>query len=439
METTTKAPILGPDIPSSDNPTEAYSFAKLNAYWQQYGNLFRLPITTGSGWIYVISDPTWVKHVLSSNHKNYRKGLGIERVRVLLGNGLMASEGERWHTQRKMIQPMVHRKRMSQIETIILQENQQLLSRWQQQAAQKEPIDITRDMSELTLNFILAAIFSDDLQTIVAKYQSNPFLLVSEDTNRNLEFARKFRELTKLVAEIIQKRRDQQHRPVDFLSHLIDARDKKTNEPMTDKQIINEVMTLVVAGHETTASSLNWVWFLLAKHPEHQQKILTEVLTVFGQQPFTLTKSDQLQHTQCVIKEALRLYPPGWLLTRRSINDDEIAGNPIKPNSDIYISPYLVHRNCDHWHEPDKFIPERFHNDAAVERQKFAYIPFGAGPRNCLGDEIAMLEMQMHIAYMLKHFEITLNSTDQIELEADVNLRPKNHLLLKITPRKTCQ
>jgi cytochrome P450 len=221
----------------------------------------------------------------------------------------------------------------------------------------------------------------------------------------------------------------------DYLSMLMNARDKETGDPMTERALIDEVMTLVVAGHETTASGLNWVWYLLARHPEADARLHAEIeatpeLTAPG-----LGRMEELQYTQNVINEALRLYPPGWVLSRRCVEADELSGFVIPAGTDVLLSPYLLHRHPRFWKDPEAFRPERFDAEHEAERPRFAYIPFAAGPRHCIGESLALYEMLMHLYKVARHYRLKLASDEPIELEAQINLRTRKPLFMRLERR----
>ncbi len=418
-----------------------YDLALLVDGFARYGDLYQLPPAKSSGRdsnIVVVSDPIWAKHVLSANHINYTKGIGIERVRILLGNGIMVSEGSFWRKQRKLLQPSFHPQVLQGFSDQLQACNRALLTKWQAAVAKQHPINITADLSHVTLQFILKAILSDDLEHITQSQGSNPFDIVTEESARDLQFARKFRELTRLVRDIIAQRRDTGDRPFDFLSLMMEVRDRKTGKGMSEKELVDETMTLIIAGHETTASALNWTWYLLSQHPDIEAKLHHEVDTVLAARLPSLDDLPALPYTKQVLQEALRLYPPGWLLTRRAIGEDTIAGYSIAPDTDIFISPYIMHRHPEYWPDPERFDPERFTEENAAGRHRFAYIPFAAGARNCIGDHLAMCEMQLHLATMAQHFRVTYHGTSPVglsDLEAQVNLRAKAPLPLTLVAR----
>ena len=406
------------------------------AFSQQYGDAFRVFSPVTQGHIYVLSHPEHVKHVLVNNHQNYTKGIGIERVGILLGNGIMVSEGELWRRQRRMVQPAFHRDVIARMVEHIRAANLQLLEKWTACAERKQEINLTQDMSEVTLNIVLRAIFSDDLDVMSAATGANPFALLTEETERNLGFAYKFRALSKLIMDCVNRRRAQNQEKFDLLAMLMGARDRKSGEAMSDKQLLDEVMTLIVAGHETTASALNWMWYLLSQHPAVEQQLHREIDNLLTA-PETIEDTTRLPYTRQVIEETLRLYPPGWLLTRRSIDSDNIGGYAIAPKTDVFVSPYIVHRHPDFWDHPERFDPERFEPAQVAQRNRFAYLPFALGPRACIGEQFAMVEMLLHVAILACRIRLQYVPTQPVELECQVNLRSKYSFTMRPEKRSS--
>ena len=214
--------------------------------------------------------------------------------------------------------------------------------------------------------------------------------------------------------------RSEQHD--DLLAMLMLARDRKTGDAMDERLLLDEVMTLVVAGHETTASALSWLWYSLSQHPHVEQRLHAE-LDCLDAPPADLESLAALPYTRQVIEETLRLYPPGWLLTRQSIDADEIAGCEVAPDTDIFICPYIVHRHPAFWADPERFDPERFSAEASATRSRYTYLPFALGPRACIGEHFAMAEMLIHVAMLARHIRLRYLPTAPVELQCRINLR----------------
>jgi cytochrome P450 len=406
---------------------------RLCEYFARYGNVYRVFAPSRGVYDYVINHPDDIKHVLLSNHRNYTKGQGMDRVKILLGNGIMTSEGDFWRRQRRMMQPDFHRRVLGRFAQLIHEVNERFIERWAGRAALGEPVNVTDDASELTLQIVLESIFGDDLERVEREQGANPFEVVAKEQNRDLKFAFRFRSLGKLIGELIARRRRESEERPDFLAMLMAARDHD-DQPMSDKELIDEVMTLIVAGHETTAAALTWTWYLVARHPDVAAELEAEA-DRSTEGLLGLDAAESLAVAHQVVQEALRLYPPGWLFTRRALEDDEIGGFPVAARTDIFISPYTLHRHPDFWSAPEEFQPARFAGIDAKERHRFAYIPFSVGPRHCIGENMAMFEMLVHVNRMARRFRLRLLNDDPIELEAQINLRPRSNLLMTVTNR----
>ncbi|MGI9307699.1 MAG: cytochrome P450, partial [Gammaproteobacteria bacterium] len=243
----------------------------------EYGGIVRVQSHERKSDCFVLSDPEYVKHVLITNHTNYRKGIGFERVKMLLGNGIIVSDGETWRKQRTMIQPAFKQTNIAKMSAYIRDCCADVVPKWRELAAVNATIDITTAMSEYGLDVILRCIFSDDLEKMCAKAGENPFAFLAQEAERDLGMAKRFRELSRVVRECVEERRASGERPFDFLSALIDARDKKTGNGMSTKEILDEVNTMIIAGHETSAGTLNWAWYLISQHPEVEARLLEEL------------------------------------------------------------------------------------------------------------------------------------------------------------------
>ncbi len=418
------------DIGSTDDSLE-----RMIELFALHGDIYRVYVPARQSHTYVIHHPDDVKRVLVSNHRNYTKGLGLDRVKILLGKGIMTSEGELWTRQRYMMQPLFHRRVITRFAEVIGTANSQLLARWEALARRGEPVDVTDEMSALTLDIVLRAVFGRDLERMSAELGGNPFEVVTREQERNLQFAFRFRSLTKLVAGLIERRRREKEEHFDYVAMLMSARDKDSGAPMSERQLIDEVLTLVVAGHETTASGLNWTWYLLSQHPEVEARLHAELDAVADDPAPDLAQMERLPYTQQVINEALRLYPPGWLLSRRAVEPDVLCGYEIPAGTNVLLPLYLLHRHPRYWKDPDAFLPERFAPEHEGERPRFAYMPFAAGPRHCIGETFALYEMLMHLHRIARHFRLIHVPDQPIELEAQINLRTRHPLRMRLERR----
>jgi cytochrome P450 len=399
------------------------------------GDAYRAHSPTLGRDLWVLSHPDHVRHVLIDHHARFTKGIGIERVAILLGNGLMTSEGDHWRTQRKMVQPSFHRKVIATWMPHIHAATERLAGRWQQAARRGEPVNVTQDMSEATLDVVLLALFGEDLARLEAAHGANPFALLTDHTARNLAFAYKFRQLGRLIMDDVARRRRDGVRCNDIVSLLLDARDRQSGEPMSDRELLDEIMTLIVAGHETTAASLNWFWYLLTQAPDVEVRLHAEVDGAPDVPP-SYDALARFPYARRALDETLRLYPPGWLLTRRAISAGMLGGYALPAGTDVLISPYIVQRHPAYWERPDAFDPERFLPEAAAARNRFVYLPFGLGPRACIGEHLAQIEMHAHAIMLARRFSLDLVPGQTIEIEPQVNLRTRQPVYMQVKMRR---
>ena len=402
---------------------------------KEFGEIFKLFSPFRKSFTYIITHPDYVQHVLIKNNRNYTKGAGIEQVKLLLGNGIFTSEGDYWRRQRRMVQPAFHRQVIAGFSAKMVKLNTQLLAKWKSQAAQKKPVNITEETSKITLQTVLDCLFSHDLESTMAQQGKNPFHLLTEQPERNLAFALAFKQLGAFVKEYRRKRIEENRTEHDFLSMLMESRDKDTGLPMSEKEVVEEALTLVVAGHETTASVLNFLWWQVAMHPAVAERLHEEARAISKEVP-DFEDIPRLAYTRQVIHEVMRLYPPGWLLTRRAIAEDQLGPYKVPPKTDIFIPVYFLHRNANYWPQPDVFDPGRFLQTDNNPLHKYAYIPFSGGPRQCIGDYFATVEMVLHVATVAKYFHLKYTG-DAVNLEAHINLRTKKDLLFELELRSS--
>ncbi len=401
----------------------------------RYGDVYRVFVPARRSYTYVIHHPDDVKRVLVSNHRNYTKGIGLDRVKILLGKGIMTSEGELWKRQRHMMQPFFHRRVVTAFADRVAAANERLLERWEGLERAGEPVSLTDEMSALTLEIVLRAIFGRDLDRLTRSLGANPFDVVTREPARDLQFAYRFRSLTKLVAELIARRRAQPEEHFDFVAMLMSARDKESGEPMGERELIDEIMTLIVAGHETTASGLNWTWYLLSQHGAAEARLHQELDAAPEIEAPSLAQMEALTYTRQAVDEALRLYPPGWLLSRRTIEADVLGGYPVPARTNVLLPLYLLHRHPAFWKDPEAFHPERFAPEHEAERPRFAYMPFAAGPRHCIGETLALYEMLVHLYKVARRYRLVFVPDRPLELEAQINLRTRFPLHMRLERR----
>jgi cytochrome P450 len=404
----------GPDEPYS--PTQDL-LSWMSNYFKRYGNIYKASVYGSS--VYMISAPDYAEHVLRKNWQNYKKGMAIKRIAWLLGNGLMVSEGEFWKRQRRMIQPAFRHNAIGALSHVITAANVALLERWKEAAREKKSVNATRDISRMVAESVLMAIFGVDYEHVRPH-----FSILTDESARNLQFAEEFRSLGKIVSRVAAERRKKNIKSTDILGMLMEARDRDSGQIMPDRQLVNETMTLIVAGHETTASTLNWVWYLLSQHPEVEEKLWRELNDVHASELPDLNDG-RFTYTRHILDEALRLYPPGWLMTRRALKDDYLGDYFVPAGTEIYISTYHIQRHPELWEAADCFRPDRFGPDFSQERHPPTMLPFSVGPRNCIGEIFARLEMQIHLMMIAKQLRLGYEGKKPPELDAAVNLRSK--------------
>jgi cytochrome P450 len=395
----------------------------MSRQFKEFGNIYKASIYGTSA--YVITDPRHAYHVLVQNWQNYVKGQIIKRVSFLLGNGIMVSEGELWKKQRRVVHTALHRNSIGALSKLITTANLALLEKWQRSADNNESVNVTRDVSSMILEVVLVSIFGVDYASVKPHFN-----ILSEEPARNLEFARQFRFLGQIILDVVSDRRKEHSMSPDILGVLMTARNPQGCPVMSDRQLINEVMTLVVAGHETTASTLNWMWYLISQHPDVEEKLAKELSSLPGSNVLELDDLPKFPYARQILEECLRLYPAGWLMTRKALNDDRLGDYFVPTGTEIYISPYFIQRHPDLWDSPDRFDPDRFAPDHLQDRHRLAMLPFSAGPRNCIGELLARIEMQIHLMIVAKQLRLRYVNTMPIELEAGVNLRSKHDFIM---------
>ncbi len=395
----------------------------------EYGNVVAMKSTRGRD-VYFVNEPAAIQRVLVRDHEKYVKGPGFERVKLLLGNGIFVSDGAHWRRARRMAQPGFTRRKLRGLIELITERVEARAERWEAQAAANEPVDITTEMSDFALELILRAIFGPDYDDRIVADGENPFSFLAEEFSRDINLVVKFRALRKFILEIIESRRGRAADGFDFLSVYMAAVDK-SGEPFTDRELLDEVMTLIIAGFETSAGTLNWAWYLLATHPDVAERVIDEVQAVFSEDAeITSERLNELVFLEQVINEAMRLYPPGWVFSRRALEDTDIGEFDVPEGTDLFFSPYILHRTEEFWSQPDVFDPGRFSPDRYDADQESAFIPFSLGPRRCIGEYFAMLEMKINLALLVPRFEMRALTEDVPQLDLGINLRSKGSIML---------
>ncbi len=403
--------------------------------------------------VYMVSTPDLVREILLAGEERFTKHETADDYMLtpLLGEGLLTSHGEQWRRQREITQPMFQRNRVEQFAPQITDAAVALAGRWST-ASKNEPVHADLDLTALALEVVALAILGSDLSGVgqgfgtavdavnAAMSHGDPRDTPDDPTviGHYAAFDRAKRTIDRIVALLIDARKflgAADSGPSDLLSVLLDARDPATGEPLSAEELRAQVMTMVMAGHETTAKALTWSLYLMTQHSGVAAEVRNEIDTVVGDRPVSLGDLPSLGLCRSVLQESMRLYPPIWVISRRAVHDDQLAGFDVPAGSLVTVSPWVMHRSSDYWPEPDSFDPSRFLSDDGPA--PFTYLPFGGGPRVCLGRGFAQLEAQLVFATLCQRLKFDLWPDHVIEPQALVTLRPSNGLLLSVEPRVT--
>jgi cytochrome P450 len=425
------------------------SLGFLSAMVRTYGDIVTLPF--GPVRVYLLCHPEHVTYVLQEHAPNYGKSRFSAQVRPLLGQGLATSDGALWRMQRRLVQPAFHRERLAALAGTITTATQAMLARWAAHAAAGTALDMLAEMTRVTGEVIVRALFGTALPEAVGRTMFTDFTTVTGYLRTHMltltpwsawlptpgrrQFQAALARLDHLVWHHIQARRQQEGDQGDLLALLLAARDPATGEGMAPQQLRDEVMTLLFAGHETTALALTWTWYLLACHPEVAERLWRDVTAVLAGRMPTVADLPHLPYTRMVLEEAMRLYPPAWMIARAARAADVIGGYPIPAGTTVFLSPYLTHRHPAVWAEPEQFDPDRFGAERAAARAPGAYFPFAAGPRACLGAPLAMMEAQLIVAQVVQAYDVALVAGQQVVPQPRLTLRPRHGVSMVVRAR----
>ncbi len=411
---------------------------------RRYGDVVALRL---AAWpVVLLNHPDHVEYVLVKNHRNFVKHRFFWRhVDAIFGRGLLTSEGEFWHRQRRLLAPGFHAQRLAGYGGIMVRHTERMLDRWRP----GEVRDVHADMMALTLGIAAKTLFDADVDRDVAEIGGAVDALVKEIAARfrrpfripdpvplpgNIRYLRGLRRIDRLVTRIIRERQELAEDRGDLLSTLLLARDDE-DRPMTERQIRDEVITLLLAGHETTAVALSWTWHLLSQHPAIDAKLAAELRDVLGGRAPRVDDLPRLCLTEQVVTEAMRLYPPAWGIGREALADCEVGGYAVPPGMTVFISPWVLHRDPRYFDRPEEYRPERWGGDFARQLPRFAYMPFGGGPRICIGNRFAMMEAVFVLATVAQRFHLEWQSERPVLPLPSITLRPKGGIWVKLVPR----
>jgi cytochrome P450 len=410
----------------------------------RYGDAVRLPL--GPKTLHLFNHPDHAKHVLADNAANYHKGIGLIHARRVMGDGLLTSEGELWRAQRKTIQPVFQVKRIAKQFTAIAEEAELLVKRLRAYQG-AEPVDMREEMTGLTLGVLGRTLLDADLgafdsigHSFEAVQDQAMFEMMTLGTvpiwsplPKQIRFRRARRELQDIVDRLAA---DRAAHPTpesdDVISRLIESTAGETDPQVARSRLRDELVTLLLAGHETTASTLSWAFYLVDKHPEVWERLHAEAVEVLNGDALGYEDLHRLQYTSMVLEEVMRLFPPVWILPRLAQQKDEIGGFHVPAKADVLICPYLLHRHPGFWADPDRFDPERFAPGNTAGRNRYAYIPFGAGPRFCVGNNLGMLEATLVLATVARDLRLRKVPGYQVVGEPMLTLRVRGGLPMTV-------
>lgn len=411
---------------------------------RSYGDIFHYRFLHRH--VYFLNHPDLIKDVLLTRAPNFRKGDAVRMNRRIFGNGLLANEGASWLEQRRLIQPAFHRTRIESYAATMVEYTERLLTEWKP----GELRDLHSDMMRLTLEIVCRALFNVEigaeedriagaLNTMMQLGTGGrlllPQLLRRIPTSANRRYEKATQVLDEVVYGLIRaKQAHPEHRSNDLLSALLEAR-YEDGSAMSNPQLRDEVMTLLLAGHETTAVTLSWIWLLLAQHAEVEQKLHSELENVLGGRAAVAQDISGLTFTDCIVKEAMRLFPPAWALVRTAMTDIDVGGYTIPAGSSVVMSQWVMHRDPRFYEEPELFRPERWLDDRSKSLPRFAYFPFGGGPRICIGASFAMTEAVLVLATIAQSWQMHLTDALPPRPVPGITLRPEGGVHLRVTRR----
>lgn len=419
---------------------------------RQHGDLVLFDL--GKQRAVLVNDANLVKQILQDRHPHYDKNtIQYNMLATVTGRGLLTADGEDWFKHRRMQQPAFVRPRLeTSLVPHIVPAAQRMLDRWQIAAQRGELLDVDREMMDVALEVVGQALFSLDLSRDARRLTSavlvcldhiihlarNPHLSLLPDwlpQPGRQKFKHALKELNQSVEEIIRQRRAAGGPPPDDLvTMLLNARDPESGEGLSDAQIRDELITILIAGHETVASALTWTWLLLAQNPDAFQRLRAEVHSVLPDRDPNAEDLQCLPYTAAIFDEALRLYPPAWLITRRVVEADSYYDVRVDPGTLVILSPYALQRHPRYWPDPHTFRPERFLPDTTKTYPRYAYIPFGGGPRLCIGNHFAKMEAAIIIAMVARRFRLERADSAEVFPESLVTLRPRGGLPMRPIP-----
>ncbi|HSL01873.1 MAG TPA: cytochrome P450 [Rubrobacteraceae bacterium] len=411
---------------------------------REYGDISRFRLINVR--VYLLNHPDYIDYVLVRNNRNFIKSRRTREQLRFLGEGLLTSEGDFWRRQRRLAQPAFHKDRIAAYGRTMVEHTEAAVAGWQDGRVH----DVYQEMMRLTLRIASTTLLGSDVDgqagvigsalDVLARRFSGPksYLLpvpAALPTPANRRFRRAVGQLDEVVYGIIRKRREKAEETGDLLSMLLEAKDEETGERMTDKQLRDEALTILLAGHETTAIALSWTFYLLSRHPVVEGKLSMELREVLGGRVPEAQDMSRLRFTGMVVKESMRLYPPAWGIGRQAVAGCEIGGYGVPAGTQLVMSPWVMHRDPRYYEDPETFDPDRWATEAARQLPKYAYFPFGGGPRLCIGRSFAEMETLLVLAAIVQKWNLKLAEVGRIEPRPSVTLRPEKGIMMMVRRR----
>ncbi len=399
-----------------------------------------------------VAHPDLVKYVLQDNNKNYIRGKFYKNFKLFFGDGLLTTDGDYWLKHRRLAQPIFHRQNVSSIGVSMTAAVSNMLKDWEVYADKQQDFDIVPELMRLSLSILGNALFSIDLGQFASKVRPavrfgleaivqrngsiNSIIPEWVPTPHNKGVIKARQTLDDIVYQVIDEHKRGVHQGRDLAVMLMDARDEETGLGWSDKEIRDELMTIFLAGHETSGTAMGWILYALSKHPEVRRRLEDELESVLGGRTPTVEDLPALPYLKMVVEETLRVYPPIWAYPRDAIADDEIGGFHIPAGSSIFLSPYATHRHPEFWENPEAFDPEHFLPERVAKRHKFAFFPFGGGPRLCIGRPLAMMQLQFMTAMVAQHYHLHAVSGHPVQYGALLSLHPLHGIKMTLHKRR---
>ncbi len=415
---------------------------------KEYGDIVQFPLLNMP--IVLLNHPDYIKRVLIDNINNYDKEVFIYKMlHTVMGEGLITSSGEKWRKRRRLMQPAFHRQRIEKLTSLINDITLETIKIWEEKTARDETIYVKDEMLRITLKMVSMALMNIDASDaaqdfgrafqvsndVLAAFARMPFPPLSFPTPSHRRLQQAIKQMDDISYAVMRERREHQEDTGDLLSMMLASVDEETGQGLSDQELRDEIQTIFIAGHETSANALSWVWYVLSQHPDVEAKLHEEVDRVLAGRVPTMEDLSKLVYTRMVIDETMRLYPTVWQLMRHAINDDVIDGYHIPAGQIVFWSNYSLYRHPDIWENPERFDPERFSPEQVAKRPRHYFMPFSGGQRICIGNSFALMEMQVMLALVAQSYRLVSISDQPVEPKTALALVPSTNLPMKLVKR----